>query len=74
MKVLVIVKATQASEAGIMPDTELLTAMGKYNDELVKAGLMLDGVGLTPSSRGAGCGSREPRAQSSMARSPKRKS
>lgn len=53
MKVLVIVKATQASEAGIMPDTELLTAMGKYNDELVKAGLMLDGVGLTPSSRGA---------------------
>lgn len=53
MKVLVIVKATQASEAGIMPDTELLTAMGNYNNELIQAGIMLDGVGLTPSSRGA---------------------
>ena len=53
MKVLVIVKASKDSEAGVMPSTELLTAMGKYNEELVKAGIMLDGTGLTPSSRGA---------------------
>ena len=53
MKVLVIVKATKASEAGIMPDTELLAAMGKYNELLVQAGIMLDGVGLKPSSAGA---------------------
>jgi AraC family transcriptional regulator len=53
MKVMVIVKASKASEAGEMPSTELLTAMGKYNEELVKAGIMLDGAGLTPSSRGA---------------------
>lgn len=53
MKVLVIVKATKDSEAGAMPSTELLTAMGQYNEELVKAGIMLDGVGLKPSSKGA---------------------
>ncbi len=53
MKVLVIVKATKASEAGEMPNTELLTAMGQYNQELVNAGIMIDGAGLTPSSRGA---------------------
>ena len=53
MKVMVIVKASKASEAGEMPSTELLTAMGNYNEELVKAGIMLDGAGLTPSSRGA---------------------
>ncbi len=53
MKVLVIVKASKSSEAGEMPSTELLTAMGKYNEELVKAGIMLDGAGLTPSSKGA---------------------
>jgi AraC family transcriptional regulator len=53
MKVMVIVRATTASEAGIMPDTELLTAMGKYNEELANAGIMLDGAGLTPSSKGA---------------------
>lgn len=53
MKVMVIVKASKGSEAGEMPSTELLTAMGKYNEELVKAGVMVDGAGLTPSSRGA---------------------
>lgn len=53
MRFMVIVKATQDSEAGIMPSTELLTAMGAYNEELVKAGIMLAGDGLHPSSKGA---------------------
>lgn len=51
MKVMVIVKATKSSEAGLMPSTELLTAMGNYNEELVKAGIMLAGEGLHPSSK-----------------------
>ena len=50
---MVMVKATKESEAGEMPSQELLTAMGKYNEELVKAGVMLEGEGLTPSSKGA---------------------
>jgi hypothetical protein len=50
---MVIVKASPESEAGEMPSTELLEAMGKYNEELVKAGLMLAGEGLHPSSKGA---------------------
>src|SRR5919108_2115011 len=53
MRFMVIVKATEDSEAGKMPSTELLTAMGKYNEELVKAGVMLAGEGLQPSSKGA---------------------
>jgi len=53
MKFMVIVKASPESEAGKMPSTELLAAMGKYNEELVKAGIMQDGAGLHPSSRGA---------------------
>ncbi|WP_175747080.1 YciI family protein [Burkholderia pyrrocinia] len=52
MRVMVIVKATADSEAGKMPDTELLAAMGQYNEELVKAGVMLAGEGLHPSSLG----------------------
>lgn len=52
MKVMVIVKATKASEAGEMPETELLAAMGNYNEELVKAGIMLAGEGLHPTSKG----------------------
>src|SRR5689334_18132886 len=52
MRVIVMVKASKDSEAGIMPSTELLAAMGKYNEELVKAGVMLAGEGLHPSSRG----------------------
>jgi hypothetical protein len=52
MKFMVIVKASEASEAGEMPSTELLTAMGKYNEELVDAGVMKAGEGLHPSSKG----------------------
>lgn len=52
MKVMVLVKATQNSEAGVMPSEELLSAMGKYNEDLVKAGILLAGEGLHPSSKG----------------------
>ena len=52
MRFMVMVKATAESEAGVMPSEELLAAMGKYNDELVKAGVMLAGEGLHPSSKG----------------------
>ena len=52
MRVMVIVKASKESEAGQMPTTELLAAMGKYNEELVKAGIMKAGDGLHPSSKG----------------------
>jgi hypothetical protein len=52
MRVMVFVKATKDSEAGIMPSTELLEAMGKYNEELVNAGIMQAGEGLHPSSKG----------------------
>lgn len=52
MRVMVIVKATKNSEAGIMPTEKLLTEMGKFNEELVKAGIMLAGDGLHPSSKG----------------------
>ena len=52
MRFMVIVKASKDSEAGVMPSTELLTAMGKFNEELVKAGVMLAGEGLQPSSKG----------------------
>lgn len=53
MKVLVIVKASKSSEAGEMPGEQLLTDMGNYNEELVKAGILLAGEGLHPSSKGA---------------------
>ena len=52
MKVMVIVKADKNSEAGILPKTELFEKMGKYNEELVKAGVMLDAEGLQPTSKG----------------------
>jgi hypothetical protein len=52
MRVMVIIKATKNSEAGIMPDEKLLTEMGKFNEELVKAGIMLAGDGLHPSKKG----------------------
>lgn len=52
MRVMVFVKASKDSEAGIMPSTELLTAMGKFNEELVKTGVMLDGNGLHASKKG----------------------
>ena len=53
MKVMIIVKATQDSEAGVMPSEQLLSEMGNFNEELVKAGIMLAGEGLHPSSKGA---------------------
>ena len=53
MRFMVIVKASKESEAGIMPDEKLLTDRGKYNEDLVKAGIMLAGEGLHPSSKGA---------------------
>jgi hypothetical protein len=53
MRFMAMVKATEESEAGVMPSEELLTEMGKYNEELVKAGVMLAGEGLHPSSKGA---------------------
>ena len=52
MRVMVIVKATKDSEAGLPPSTELIAAMGAYNEQLVKAGIMLAGDGLKPTSRG----------------------
>ena len=52
MRVIVMVKATKKSEAGTMPDEKMLTEMGKYNEELVKAGIMVAGEGLHPSSKG----------------------
>ena len=53
MRFMVIVKATKESEAGILPDEKILTAMGKYNEELMKAGVLLAGEGLHASSKGA---------------------
>jgi hypothetical protein len=52
MRVMVIVKASKESEAGVLPSAEILTSMGKYNEQLVKAGIMLAGDGLKPSSSG----------------------
>ena len=52
MRFMVMVKATKDSEAGVMPDTKLLEDMGKFNEQLVKAGVMLAGEGLHPSSKG----------------------
>jgi hypothetical protein len=53
MRVMVLIKANKDSEAGVLPDEKLLTEMGRYNEELVKAGVMLAGEGLRPSSKGA---------------------
>ncbi|MFL6279755.1 MAG: YciI family protein [Vicinamibacterales bacterium] len=53
MRFMILIKATKDSEAGVMPDEKLLSDMGKFNEELVKAGIMLDGEGLHPSSKGA---------------------
>ncbi len=53
MRFMIIVKATKDSEAGVMPSKQLLTEMGKFNEELVKAGVMLAGEGLHPTSKGA---------------------
>jgi hypothetical protein len=61
MRVMVMVKATKDSEAGAMPSTELLEAMGKYNEELINAGVMLAGEGLRPSVKGKRVGFDGPR-------------
>ncbi len=53
MRFMILIKATKDSEAGVMPDEKLLADMGKFNEELVMAGVMLDGEGLHPSSKGA---------------------
>lgn len=53
MRFMILVKATKNSEAGVLPDEKLLTEMGNYNEELAKAGVLLAGEGLQPSSRGA---------------------
>jgi hypothetical protein len=53
MRCMILVKASKDSEAGVMPSEKLLTAMGKYNEELMKAGVMLAGEGLHPTSKGA---------------------
>jgi hypothetical protein len=53
MRFMILVKATKNSEAGVLPDEKLLSDMGKFNEELVKAGIMLDGEGLHPTSKGA---------------------
>ncbi len=52
MRVMVMIKATESSEAGVLPSEELLTVMGRFNEELVSAGVMLAGEGLKPSSKG----------------------
>ena len=57
MRFMIIVKATKDSEAGVMPSEQLLTAMGKFNEELVNAGVMLAGEGLQPSSNGSNAAS-----------------
>ena len=53
MRCMILIKANKETEAGVLPDEKLLTEMGKYNEELVKAGIMLAGEGLHPSSKGA---------------------
>jgi hypothetical protein len=53
MRFMVIIKATEASEAGVLPDPQLLADMGKFNEELARAGILLAGEGLQPSSKGA---------------------
>jgi hypothetical protein len=53
MRFMILIKATKDTEAGVLPDEKLLTEMGKYNEELVKAGVMLAGEGLQPTSKGA---------------------
>ena len=53
MRFMVIIKASETTESGVMPDEKMLAAMGKYNEDLVNAGVMVDGEGLLPSSKGA---------------------
>ena len=78
MRFMVIVKASKDTEAGVMPSTELLTAMGKFNEELVKAGVMEAGEGLHPTVEGCTGqvwqreGQRQPRSVRALRRSRRR--
>ena len=72
MRVMVLVKATKDSEAGVMPSTEMFAAMGKFNEELVDAGIMQAGEGLHPSAEGSALRLTARAAPSSTARSPRR--
>ena len=74
MRFMVIVKASKNSEAGVLPDEKLLAEMGKFNEELTKAGVMLVGEGLQPSSKGRASGSRERSGPSLTAPSRSRRS
>ena len=74
MKVMVMIKATRDSEAGVLPSAQLLTEMGKFNEELFKAGILLVAEGLQPSSRGKRVRFSGQTAPSSTGRSPRRKS
>jgi hypothetical protein len=73
MRFMMMVKASKDSEAGVMPSEELLTAMGKYNEELAKAGALLAGEGLHPTSRARASGSRARSAPWSTDRSLRRR-
>jgi hypothetical protein len=68
MRFMVMVKASKESEAGVLPSTDMLTAMGKYNEELVKAGIMQAGEGLQASSKGASRPSSASRRNASVPR------
>ena len=74
MRFMMLVKASKASEAGGMPDDSLIGAMTKYNEEMAKAGILLDLAGLQPSSKGAASNSPAESPLSSTARSPRRRS
>ena len=74
MRFMIIVKASQDSEAGVMPSEELMTAMGNYNEELVKAGILIECDGLQPSSKGARVRFSGDQRTVSTARSPKPRS
>ena len=74
MRFMIIRKADKSTEAGVMPSEALLAAMLKYNEELMKAGVMLQGEGLQPSSKGFRVSTRVASLRSSTVRSPKRRS
>jgi hypothetical protein len=70
MRFMMMVRATNDSEAGIMPDDSLIAAMTKYNEEMAKAGILLEGAGLQPSSKGRGSNFSMAGPRSWKARSP----
>jgi len=71
---MMIVKADKNTEAGVMPTGQELATMGKYNQQLIDAGVMVDGAGLQPTSKAPGSASRTARSSSPTARSPKPRS